>query len=141
MVEEQIDVEVLAVDDEALLASDEGEVRAQLEKKGLELAEDGLLEIALAVGVAKAQEVEQVGVAEHQIRRELVGGVKCVELLPDQLVWLLRQGRALVQHAADLGAEGADAPPLDTTHLSVEVAGEGFVDWEKGQEVAPAQKW
>src|SRR5690606_23520027 len=104
VIEEEADVEVLAIDDESLLAGAEREVRARLEDEGLQLSEDGFFEVALAVGVAEAKEVQQVRVPKHEVRGEPVGGLERIELLPDQLVGLLRQRCALVEHAADLRA-------------------------------------
>ena len=47
VVEDEVDVEVVAVDGEALLARDEAEAFAELEEERLEAVDDRLLEVAL----------------------------------------------------------------------------------------------
>jgi hypothetical protein len=61
VIEEQIDVVVVAVDDDALLPGNEGEAGAQLEQESLDLAQQRRFEVTLAVGVRQTEEVEQVG--------------------------------------------------------------------------------
>ncbi len=45
----------------------EREARAQLQQEALHFANDGVFQVGLAVAVVQAEEVKQVGVAEHQI--------------------------------------------------------------------------
>src|SRR5207244_3745132 len=107
VVKEQVDVEILAVDDEAFLPGDEGEAGAQLEDELLEFAEDGGLHVLLAVCVGQAEEVKEVGVAEDEVGREYVVFTQVQKLLPGQLGGLAGEGRALEEHALDLGPQGA----------------------------------
>src|ERR1043165_5542993 len=51
--EEQVDVEIVTVEHDALLAFDECEACTQLEQEAFDLAEDGGLEIVLAVCIHK----------------------------------------------------------------------------------------
>ncbi len=72
MVEQEVEVIVLAVDDDMLLPADEGEAGAEFEDEVLEFAEDGDFEILFAVGISEAEEVQEVGIAKDQIRGERI---------------------------------------------------------------------
>jgi len=69
MEEEQVDVVVVAVERDALLPLHEGEARAQLQEKPLDLPQQGRLQILLAVGVFQPEEIEQIRVLQHEVRR------------------------------------------------------------------------
>ena len=139
MVEEQVHVVVVAVERDALLAFDEGEARAQLEEKTLDLAQQGGLEVLLTVGVFEPEEIEHVGVLENEVGSQLVLRTQCFELLANELVGLLGEGGALVEHAADLLLERPRAPALDATHLGIEVAFEVVFQGDDVDEVRPPQ--
>ena len=64
MVEQEVDVVIVAVQRDALLALDEGEPGAELEQERLDLAQDGGFQILLAVRVLQSEKVEDVGIAE-----------------------------------------------------------------------------
>ena len=51
VVEEQVDVEILAADLEMMLAGDEGEVLAELEQQILDSGDQGALDVALVRGL------------------------------------------------------------------------------------------
>ena len=139
MEEQQVDVVVVTVEGDALLPLDEREAGAELEEEALDFAQQRRLEVLLAVGVAQAEEVEQVGVLEDEVRRDLVGGAERGQLLADERVGLLRERRALVEHAVDLLLQHARAPALDAAHLGVEVALERVLHGDERLEVGPAQ--
>ena len=136
--EEQVEVKVVLVDAHALLPRDKGEAGAELQQHAFELAQDGALEVALAVRALQAEQIEQVRVTKHQIGAHLPvaqfgnpGG--------DEGFGSLRQRRALEQHAADLLPQGAHVPALDTAHLGVEIPRQGLFDRQQLDEVTPAQ--
>ena len=139
MVEEQVDVEVIAVDHDPLLAGDEREPAPEFEDERLHLAQDGRLDILLAVGVLQPQEVEKVRVAEHEVGREFVRRAEFGEFLGRELLRLPRQRRPLEEDAVDLRPQGADAPPLDAAHVRVEVTLQLCFERQKFDEVGPTQ--
>jgi hypothetical protein len=62
--EQQIEVEVVAVDGHPLLAGDEGEALADLEEERLDVPQDRCFQVLLQVGVVEAESVEDQGIAE-----------------------------------------------------------------------------
>lgn len=70
VVEEEVEVEVLAAHLQVVLAADKGEAHPQLEHEVLEVRDEPALEVALVGLWAEAQEVEAVGVL-HQVRSEV----------------------------------------------------------------------
>ncbi len=72
IVEQQVDAEVVSVDLDPLLASDEGEPAAELQDERLELAEDGVFQVFLQVAVRDAEEIEDVGIIEDHLGRDLI---------------------------------------------------------------------
>jgi hypothetical protein len=136
--EQQVEVEIVLADAHALLPGDEGEAAAQLQQHALDLAQDGALEVAFAVGALEPEQVEQVGIAKDDVGAHLPVA-KSVDLGRDDLLRLLRQRGALEQHAADLLPQRAHVPTLDAAHLGVEVAGQRVLDRQQLDEVAPAQ--
>ena len=140
VIEEQVEVEVLVADGHALLASDEGEVRAQLQQEPLQLPQYGRLKIVLAVGVLQPQEVQQIRVPEDQIGRHEVRLLQGLQLLSGQLLRLARYGRALVEHALDLLAQRSHAPALHPGHLGVELALQRVLEVDYLDKVGPGQQ-
>src|SRR5205823_5345332 len=69
VIEEEVEIIVFAVDCDPMLACDEGEVSPELEEKALQLAEDRGLQIFFAEFSFEPEEIEHVGVAEHEIGR------------------------------------------------------------------------
>jgi len=57
------------------------------------------------------------------------------ELLTDELLGLLRQRRALVEHAVDSLRELPRAPAVDTAHLGVELSAERFLERDQDLEM------
>src|SRR3982750_1613057 len=139
MVEQEIHVIVVAIQRDALLAFDEGEADAELQEKGLDLAQQSVFEIPFAVGISQAEKIENVGVPEDQVGSELVAFAQRLDLLRDELFRLLRKSGALVEHAVDAGAQSSYAPPLDAAHLGVEIPLERVCQRDELYEVAPPQ--
>jgi len=65
VVEEEIDVEVLAPDVEVNLPADEGEAYTELEEKLLDVVDEGLLHLAFPCIVGDREEVEEVRILER----------------------------------------------------------------------------
>ena len=65
VVEQQVDVEILIIDLDASLACYEGETGAQFQQKLLDLAQDGILQVALQIAVVQAEKIQQVGIFEQ----------------------------------------------------------------------------
>jgi hypothetical protein len=67
VVEDEVDIEVIALESHALLPCNEAEALAELEEKALEAIDDGLLEISLApVGAfVEPEELEDERVFQH----------------------------------------------------------------------------
>ena len=139
MVEEEVEVEVVGIDLDAGLASEEGEAAAEFEEEGFEFAQDGVLEVFLEVAVFEAEEVEDVGIAEDEVRGELVLAAEGGEFSPGDFFGLLGNSGALVEHGVDLVAQGAGAPALNAAHLGVEVALECIRQRENVPKVGPTQ--
>ena len=74
VIEEQIDVEGLAVHLERHLATDEGEAAAQLQQKIAQMFEETTLELPLFGGRAQGQKLERVWVLEDLLRQV---GLRC----------------------------------------------------------------
>ena len=84
--------------------------------------------VAFPVSLGQAQEVEEVRVAEDEVRRQAVLVPQRGKLHADDLLRLLADRRAFVDHPLDLVLEGPGAPPLRTAHLGVELAFQRIFD-------------
>ena len=73
VVEQQIDVEILVTDRDPLLAGDKRKIGAEFQKETFQFAEDGCFEIAFAISIFQAEEVEQIRVTQNELGREPVG--------------------------------------------------------------------
>ena len=122
MVKEEVEVEVVGINLNSGLASEESEAVAEFEEKGLEFTQDGVFEVFFEVAVLEAEEVEDVGITEHKVGGELVLAVEGGEFGLGDLCRLFRDGGALVEHGVDFFAQGADAPALNPAHFGIEVA-------------------
>jgi len=72
--EQQVDVEVVAVDFEVVLPADEREAVAELEQERLEPRDQGVLEVTFGGGLGEVEEVQDVGVAGELLGELAVGG-------------------------------------------------------------------
>src|SRR5262249_19187192 len=70
MVEEQVDIVVVSVNGDALLPRDEGESDAELQNEALQLPDDGVLEVLLQVPIREPEEIQNVGIAEDEVRSQ-----------------------------------------------------------------------
>lgn len=66
MEEQQIEVEVLAVDHQPFLPFDKCRAVPQFQNEGFELAEDGRFEIGLVMPLTQAQEIQEAGFASSR---------------------------------------------------------------------------
>lgn len=130
VVEEQVQIKVVAVNDHALLALYKRKAPAQFQDEGFQLAQDGGFQIGLVVALAQAQEVEEVRVFE-----DLGGGER------------LRRARYLQGGkfgsfeglAFDLVCQLAYAPAVLRGLVGVKLAGLRGFQRHDGDHVAPAQ--
>ncbi len=95
VVEKEVEVEVVGVDGDAFLASEEGEAAAEFEQEGFDFPEDGVFDILFKVAVAQTEEVEDVGIAEDEGGGEPVFGAQGGEFGAGDVFGLLRDGGAL----------------------------------------------
>ena len=86
MVKEEIEVEVIGVDLDARLASEEGEAVAEFEQEGFHLAKDGVFEALFEVAILEPEEVEDVGIANDEGGRKLVVAAQRGELGADDFL-------------------------------------------------------
>ena len=80
VIEEQVEVVIPGVDLHPLLACDEAEAAAQLEDERLDLPQDRRLDVLFPEGVLESQEIEEVGIAEDEVGRQLVLLAQLLEL-------------------------------------------------------------
>lgn len=139
VVEEQVDVEVVVVDLHPLLPGDEREAGPELQEELLDVAEDGVLEVALQVAVVQPQEVEEVRVFQEEGRRHHLLLAKPGEIVPDGLLGLPGDGAPLVEHRTHPLLELPGGPALEAAQLGVEVPLEGVVDVSQRLDVRPGQ--
>jgi hypothetical protein len=92
--EQQIEVEVVLAHTHSLLSRNEGEARTQLQQHAFDLAQHGAFEVALAVGARQAQQIQQMGIAEHGVGAHSPF-TQFVDLGRDVRIRLLRQSGAL----------------------------------------------
>jgi hypothetical protein len=122
IVEHEVDVEVVAVEGEALLSREEAEPLAEFEHEFLQVVDDGLLEVALApVGLfGQTEEFEDDGVL-HDILwgEDLLAAAREGE----DLVLVAAGGEALVEVGGDLAFEFTAGPALAGGFDLVEGAG------------------
>lgn len=68
VVEQQVDVEILVADVEAVLPADEGEALAELEQELLQMTDELGFEFAFLEWLGDGEEIEDVGVFERLLR-------------------------------------------------------------------------
>jgi hypothetical protein len=117
--EQQVEMKIVLADTDTLLPGDEGEAAAQFEQHALDLAQDGALEVAFAVGTLEPQQVEQVGIAEDDVGAHLPVA-KSADLGRDDVLRLLRQRGAFRNSRArrSSGAACARPPNARCGHIS-----------------------
>src|SRR2546422_10591349 len=101
MIKEQVEIEILSIDGNTLLAFNESKSDAQFENEGFHLAQDGRFQILLSITVFQPEEIKDVGIAKNQIGCELIFFSQRFQLLAEQFVRLLRQRGAFKKHRAD----------------------------------------
>jgi len=126
-------------DRDSLLASKKTEVRAQLQQELLQVAQDCAFEVLLAVSILQSEKVQQVRIAEDQIRADAILIAQSRQLFAGQVAWFSADRRSLVEHALNLALERPGAPPLKPAHLSVELALKRVRKIDNLSEVRPGQ--
>jgi len=106
VVEEQVQEELLAADDERFLAAVEREAGTELDQKALDVVDQRLFEFAFAGVLGKFEEVEDVGVLGRVQRGVGVAGFEGLGEVRQ------RGGLALVEFEVDLAFELANGPAL-----------------------------
>ena len=89
VVKQKVNVEVVVVDLEALLPSDEGKTCPQFQQEVFKLAQDGIFQVFFQVAILKAEKVEDVGVFQHESRSDGARLTQGGQLLLQQLLGLL----------------------------------------------------
>lgn len=67
MKEKQVEMKVVLADAHALLPGDKRKASAQFQQDALDLAQNGALEVALAVGSRESQQIEKVRIAKDDV--------------------------------------------------------------------------
>ena len=139
VIEDKVDIEVIAVQRDPLLPRDKAEALAHFKEERLEPIDDGLLEIALVRGglLLQIEELEDKGILEHVAGdRDLLAGMRERE----DLVLVTVLGEPLEEQGADLARELADGPGLAGGLDLVEGAGVLVLHAEQGEVVRPAEE-
>ena len=66
MKEKQIEIVILVIHGDSLLASDEREVRAELQEEPLQFPQDGIFQILLAVSLGQPEKIEEVRITKDK---------------------------------------------------------------------------
>lgn len=138
VVEDEVEIVVLVADGYAALAGLEAKAGAEFEEEGLQVVEQGGLEVALeVVGLfCEADELQHVGVADEigDLRGRFDGLLAGV--LDDGLL-IGGEAGALVEQGADLPLELADGPAALEAFVLVKCALPRVVEPQKLQKVCP----
>ena len=115
--EEQVDIVVVAVEGDSLLPLHEGKSCPEFEEEVLDLPQNRRFEILLAIGIRKLEEVEHVGIPEHERRREFVLLAERRKLFADEFLRFFRERRALIKASrpSSDGAPGYSNPRCGTS--------------------------
>ncbi len=126
-------------DAQAALASDEGEVATEFEQEGFEVADEGVFEVGLGVFVAEVEELQHERVAHGFVGGEVVAGLRLRAFAEHGGLVFGKQG-ALVEQAADLPVELADAPAAAEGFVFVETAGAFVLHGDELHVVRPRER-
>ena len=140
IVENQVDVEVIALEGEPSLSCDEAEALAELEQERLEAIDDRLLEVALEPRRAFL-EVEEL--EDERVLHDILRGGDGLPLFGERqdlvLVAALRQ--PLEKERGDLTLQLTDRPARLRGLDLVEGAGAVVPDADQDEVVTPAKNW
>jgi hypothetical protein len=132
--EDEVDSKPLRGDAQPSLASDEREVSAEFEQKGLELGDQRVFEVALRVLVLETEELEDEGVLDLFFWRHAVLGLGHGPL-PEHRGLVPGEGSALVELALDLVLELPNGPPATDRFFFVEFPRHGQASAPNQQDV------
>lgn len=131
MVEEQIQVEVVARKFEMDLPVDEGEAGAEFQQKALNVVYEGLFDFPLPTRIGRAEKVKQVGVLENlggHIRfGRRQGGAKVGNRFP----------LALMETSLDLEAENRLRPTLRNRFVGIPLTYRRIIQLVQESDIAP----
>ena len=102
MIEQQIQIVILAIDNHTLLAGHEAETVAQLDDELLQVSNKAVFKVSFAIHTLQACKLQEIRALEHKIRRHHIIVSQGGEFLLDKLFWLAANGCALVEHAINL---------------------------------------
>src|SRR5437762_7901284 len=108
MVEEQVEIVILVINSDPFLSRDEGEVGDEFQYEALEFSDDRGFNVLLCVFTVEAEEVEEIRVAEDQVRRKAVPQFQRCQLLFDDFLGLLADGGAFKEHGANSAPKRAN---------------------------------
>jgi len=137
--EDEVHAIPLAAHTEAALASDEGEVAAEFEQEGFEVADEGVFEVGLGVFVAEVEELEHERVAHGFVHAVGVAGLRLRAFAEHGGFVFGKQG-ALVEEGADLPVELAHTPAAAQGFVFIEVAGVFVLHGEELHVVRPRKR-
>ena len=137
MVEKQVKVEILAIDNHALLPFDEGEPITQLQYELLQVRHKAILQALLAIHPLETCKLKEVGALEDQVGGKDVVIPQLRQLLLNQFVRLCCNGGALIEHAINLCLKGSLAPSLVSRHSQIEFTSQRVFDRHNKQEMSP----
>jgi len=126
VVKQEVEIVILIVHRDPLLSGDKCEVASKLQDESLQLAQDRLFHVLFVICASQAQEVEEIRDAKDQVRCHPIFVSQRGDVVRDQLVGLLTDGRALVrsQSVENTPAGWSDsvarAPSLSITKISVQ---------------------
>ena len=139
VVEDEVHEEFVILEDDALLAGDEGEAASHFEKEGLEVVHNSLLEFGFveAWAVGEAEEFKNGGGFKN------AGGVVVgrFALVAEHSFFVAAGEEALVVKAVNLALEFANLPSGGDGFLLVKFAGFGLVHAHNGAVVGPGKGW
>ena len=132
--EEEVDEELVTVHLDTVLAADEGEARAQLQQEPSDVADDGILDVALVGLLAQAQEIEMVRVLEHLCDQPCLGRRQpAIEVVQ-------RRPLPQVEPALDMRFEDGTGPALRERPRRVPLSGDGVGNLgQESDDVEPGQ--
>ena len=76
VIEEEVEIEIIGIDLDSLLAGEESEAVAEFQEESFDFPQDGVFKVLFEVAVVEVEEVEDVGIPENHVRGNPVLGAK-----------------------------------------------------------------
>jgi putative heme degradation protein len=131
VVEQEVDVEILVVDFEVNLTSDESETHAEFEEELLDVIQESLLNLPFARLFADGEKIEDVWIFERLLSKVRLRRRKSESEVRDRLAL------ALIQTALDLMDENSTTPTVLDGLPGVPEASGGVFNTLKQDDVLP----